>query len=251
MPRRAAISVSFALAALAIPAAAFAGPPYLTDDPEPTDPGHWEIYNFVGGSRSPDGLDGETGFDLNYGAAENLQLTMVLPLAYSAKGYSLDGLKAGSGVIELAAKLKLLHESEDGKGLMPDLAVFPRLFVPTNPAFGPAHINLFLPVWVGKDFGKWSVFGGGGYDINPPPEGRNFWQGGIAISRALGERASLGAEVWRQGADAPGAPGTTTVNVGATWRFTKHWSLIGSAGPSFIDGGRHGSDVYLALKLDD
>ena len=28
---------------------AFAGPPYLTDDPVPTDTGHWEIYAFTAG----------------------------------------------------------------------------------------------------------------------------------------------------------------------------------------------------------
>ena len=39
--------VHFAALALAGSAtAAFAGPPYLTDDPIPTDTGHWEIYAF-------------------------------------------------------------------------------------------------------------------------------------------------------------------------------------------------------------
>ena len=252
MPGRPAIfclrRAAAALAVLAIPAAALAGPPYLTDDPEPTDTGHWEVYDFVGGAKSADGLGGEAGFDLNYGAAKDLQLTAVLPIGYSARNYALGDFKAGGGVIELAAKLKLLHQSETG--WTPDLAVFPRLFIPTDAAFGPARVNLFLPVWLGKDFGKWSVFGGGGYDINPGPQGRSFWQGGIAVSRALGERASVGGEIWRQGADAAGGGATTTVNLGATWRFTKHWSLIGSAGPTFEDGGGRGSDVYVALKLD-
>ena len=252
MPRAPAITISASLAAalavLAISAAAQAGPPYLTDDPEPTDTGHWEIYNFVGGAKGADGLGGEAGFDLNYGAARDLQLTAVLPIGYSARNYALGDFKAGGGVIELAAKLKLLHQSQGG--WTPDLAVFPRVFIPTNTNFGPAKVNLFLPVWLGKDFGKWSLFGGGGYDINPGPQGRNFWQGGVALSRALGERASVGAEVWRQGADAPGGGGATTANLGATWRFSKHWSLIGSAGPTWEDGGGHGSDVYLALKAD-
>ena len=33
--------------------AAAYGPPYVTDDPEPTDTGHWEIYNFVMASARP------------------------------------------------------------------------------------------------------------------------------------------------------------------------------------------------------
>ena len=38
---------ALALASLAFPAAA--GPPYLTDDPVPTDLGRWEIYGFASG----------------------------------------------------------------------------------------------------------------------------------------------------------------------------------------------------------
>jgi len=250
MPRAAAIAISSTLAAaiLAAPAAALAGPPYLTDDPEPTDQGRWEVYAFVGGAKSPDGLDGETGLDINYGAARDLQLTAVVPLGYAARDYSLDGLKAGGGVLEFAAKLRLLHQSDTG--WRPDVSVFPRLFVPTDVAFGPAHANLWLPVWAEKDFGPWSVFGGGGYDINPAPEGRNFWQGGIAVTRSFGQRASLGAELWRQTADTPTGGGFTAANLGATWRLSRRWSLIGSAGPTWQDDGGHGSDLYMALKLD-
>jgi len=233
---------------LAAPAAAWAGPPYLTDDPEPTDPGHWEIYDYVLGLQSPDGLDGEAGFDINYGAAKDLQLTAVLPLGYSARNYSLQGFDAGVGTIELAAKVKFLHQSEGS--WLPDVSFFPRVFVPTTPRFGPGQMNLWLPFWAEKDFGPWSVFGGGGYQINPPPDGRNFWQWGMAVSHSLGERASLGAELWRQTDDAPTGGAFTAVNLGATWKLTKYWSLIGSTGPTWEDAGRHGSDFYAALKLD-
>ena len=37
-------AVALCAAVLAAPATAWAGPPFLTDDPEPTDTGHWEIY---------------------------------------------------------------------------------------------------------------------------------------------------------------------------------------------------------------
>ena len=36
--------LALAFAALLAPAAAWAGPPFMTDDPEPTETGHWEIY---------------------------------------------------------------------------------------------------------------------------------------------------------------------------------------------------------------
>jgi hypothetical protein len=259
MPRRAAIAnpgrLAAALAALLAPAAvlfapaaARAGPPYITDDPQPTDPGHWEVYDYVLGVEAPGALAGEAGFDINYGAAKDVQLTAVLPLGYSARGYSLSGFDAGAGTIELAVKMKLLHQSDDS--WLPDASFFPRVFAPTEAKFGPGRPNLWLPVWAEKDFGPWSVFGGGGYQLDPGPGAQDFWQGGIALTRSFGEKASLGAELWRQGNDTPGAGAFTAVNLGATWKLTRYWSLIGSAGPAWEDHHAHGSDFYLALKLD-
>jgi hypothetical protein len=81
---------------------AMAGPPYLTDDPEPTDYRHFEIYAFTDGMATRSDTGGETGIDFNYGGAPNLQLTATVPVAYDiAAGGPLVG---GLGNIELAAK---------------------------------------------------------------------------------------------------------------------------------------------------
>ena len=66
-------AVAIVLLGLAQPA--LAGPPYLSDDPEPTDYKHYEIYTFSNGTATRDGRSGEAGIDFNYGAAPNLQLT--------------------------------------------------------------------------------------------------------------------------------------------------------------------------------
>lgn len=111
-------------AALLAPALAVAGPPYLTDDPQPTEPGHWEIYNFVQGTVGYGALLGEAGLDLNYGGAKNLQLTAVLPIGfYNENGFSATGLRTGTGMVELAAKYEFLHQSDNG--WLPDVSVFP------------------------------------------------------------------------------------------------------------------------------
>ena len=71
------------LAALVLLArSAWAGPPYITDDPEPTQFKEFEIYFFAGGSDARDGSEAATGIDFNYGAVPDLQLTMVVPVAY-------------------------------------------------------------------------------------------------------------------------------------------------------------------------
>ncbi len=227
-----------------------AGPPFLTDDPQPTDTGHWEIYNFANATRGADhAIDGEAGIDLNYGAAKGLQLTAVLPLAYdNPNGFSAHGLRGGGGVIELAAKYKVVHQDEHG--WTPDIAIFPRAFVPTDNRFGPPHANLLLPVWAEKDVGPWQVFGGGGYQINPGSGQRNFWQGGLAVNRVMSKRLTLGAEVFGQTRDTSAGGGFSAVNVAATYKLIQHWSLLASAGPTWEQGGGHGDVFYLALKAD-
>ncbi|MEO8454989.1 MAG: hypothetical protein ABI454_07505 [Sphingomicrobium sp.] len=47
---------------------------YLTDDPGPTDTGHWEIYAFSAGEGRDSTVDDESGFDLNCAAVKGVQL---------------------------------------------------------------------------------------------------------------------------------------------------------------------------------
>ena len=48
---------------------AVAGPPFVSDDPEPTPYHQFEIYTFDNGTNTRDGTAGETGVDFNYGRA--------------------------------------------------------------------------------------------------------------------------------------------------------------------------------------
>src|SRR5690348_9179471 len=91
---------------------AVAGPPYITDDPEPTEFGHYENYVFATGTNTRDSTAASTGLDLNYGGARELQLTAVLPLAYQAPPGG--GTAANLGNIELAAKYRFLHQADIG-----------------------------------------------------------------------------------------------------------------------------------------
>jgi len=225
---------------------AYAGPPFITDDPEPTETAHWEIYNYVQGVKAGGVFAGSGGFDINYGGFEDVQLTAVVPGNFETGSQA----RAGLGDIELATKYRFLHQQDDS--LVPDLAIFPRLFVPTaNRHFGSGRLALFLPVWAQKDFGQWSLFGGGGYDINPGPGQRNYWQGGVALSRALTDRFSLGMEVYRQTADTDAAKPFTVLNLAATYAMTAHWSLMLSSGPLIENAAANGRyDVYFALQAN-
>ena len=48
---------------------AIAGPPYISDDPEPTDYQHFEIYMYNLGTAARNGSNGQSGIGFDYGAA--------------------------------------------------------------------------------------------------------------------------------------------------------------------------------------
>ena len=247
-PRRLPLSSAAALllaAVLGATAPARAGPPFVTDDPVPTDRGHWEVYNFVSGVRADGATGGQPGVDINYGGAEDLQLTAVIPL-----GFDTGEGRAGVSNVELAAKYRFLHQNKTTP--TPDLAFFPRVITPTGGArLGTGHVQLLLPVWAEKDFGPWTVFGGGGLTFNPGRDQRDFWLSGIGVTRALTKRVSLGVEMYHHTRDARDGVDFTGVNVGALLKLSDHWSLIGAGGPGVQNARAEGqSSFYFALKAD-
>ncbi len=210
---------------LAATVPAVAGPPYLTDDPEPTDYRHFEIYTFNNGTVTRGDTAGETGIDFNYGGAPNLQLTATVPLAFDAP--SGGPLVAGPGNVELAAKYRFLTQQNFGL----DVAVFPRIFLPSASSnVGDQHASFLLPVWVEKDWDKWSAFGGGGCEYNRSWNSRNFCLAGMVLTRQVTDTLQLGVEVFHQTPDAPGALATTSLGVGARYDLNDTFHLLGYVG---------------------
>ena len=224
--------------------AAVAGPPYQTDDPEPTELHHWEIYNFVDFDGRGGLIDGAAGLDLNYGAAKGLQLTATLPAAFAhAPG---EKWRAGAGDLELGAKYRFIDDEETGW----QAAVFPRVILPTATRdLGGRRTRLLLPLWVQKDFGKTSLFGGGGYEINPGPGNNDFWQAGLAVTHDLNDKLSLGAEAVWQSADTRGGDSSSGVDIGIIRKLGGPYSLLLAGGPSFA-GGQTSYHGYAALALN-
>lgn len=225
---------------------AYAGPPFLTDDPVPTEQGRWELYGpFLEIEGRGEVFGGASGVELNYGAAESLQLTVGLPAAFSRES---DKWRWGAGDIEVSAKYRIINDDASGV----QVALFPGLSVPTaSNGMGAGRVTALLPVWVQKDFVAWSIFGGGGYAINPGAANRNYWTGGIALSRQWNDRVLLGLEVDRQGPDEISGAATTSLGVGAIYDIQGPLRLLASGGPDFEDGGGTvGYHAFLALGID-
>jgi len=225
---------------------AWAGPPFLTDDPEPTDTGRWEIYApLLEAEGNGADFEGATGVEINYGVAPNVQFTFELPVGYAHES---GGAAWGLGDVAVSLKYRFYHNEDLGLSI----AAFPGLTLPTaTNGMGAGEVTGFLPIWVQKDFGLWSVFGGGGYAFNPGEGNRDYLSGGIAVSRQMTERFTLGVEVDHQGADATDGEATTSLGIGAIYQLHAPYRLLASAGPTFDDSGETtGFHAFLALGLD-
>ncbi|MBU6464227.1 MAG: transporter [Bradyrhizobium sp.] len=211
---------------------AVAGPPFISDDPEPTPYHQFEIYTFNNGTNARDGTSGETGIDFNYGAAPDLQLTTTLPAGFDRRAGG--GTNFGLSNIELAAKYRFLHQ--DTFGL--DVAIFPRVFLPSgsntlssgSSTIGDNHASLLLPIWVEKDWkGGWSAFGGGGC-VFSEIRMTDFCEAGAVVTYQVLPKLQIGGELFHQTADAHGTPATTSLGVGWRYDVNETFHLLGYVG---------------------
>jgi hypothetical protein len=164
----------------------------------------------------------------------------------SASHAPLEGWRSGSGDVELGVKYRFF--TDERRGL--SASIFPRAIFPTSSLAEGGKTRILLPLWLGKDFaGGTSLFGGGGYEINPGSGNRDFWQAAVAITHDLGKSFSLGAEVTRQGADTVGGTAQTRAGIGSIVKLGGPYALLVSGGPTWTEH-RTGYHLYLALGLD-
>jgi hypothetical protein len=221
-----------------------AGPPYLSDDAEPTDYEHFEIYAFANGTVGRDGSGGEAGIDFNYGATPDLQLTAVLPAGYARPSGGPSDVDLGN--IELAVKYRVLHQDDFGV----DVAVFPRVFLPAgSPQVGERHASFLLPVWVQKDWGKLSGFGGGGCVLNRGSDSRNFCLVGWAMTYQVLPKLQLGGELFHQTADTVGGRASTVAGAGIKYDVTDNYHLLGYFGPTVQNAAETNRYTWYASVL--
>ena len=231
--------------ALLFPAPLFAGPPYTTDDPEPVDYQHWELYLASQHEIARDGASGTLPhIEVNYGAMPNLQLHVIAPLAYARP----TGGEAsyGPGDIELGAKFRFVQEGD----WIPMVGTFPLVEIPVGnqtKGLGSGHWHGLLPLWLQKSVGAWTSYGGGGYWFNPGAGNRNYGLFGWQLQRRLAELATLGAEIFYTTADRTGGSGNLRFNVGLVLDFTQKHHLLVSAGRSIA--GETRLQGYFAYQL--
>lgn len=183
-------ATAFAIAMLLASSLASAGPPYTTDDPEPVEHRHWELYL---ASQSFHDRDGRTGtaphVEVNYGVVPDVQLHVIAPLAYSVPD---NGPSAyGYGDTELGIKYRFVQEQK----WVPIIGTFPLLEAPSGArsrGLGNGSAQVLVPVWLQKSFGPWTTYGGAGVWIDAGDRDRHWWTS-VGRSSAESARASRSA----------------------------------------------------------
>jgi hypothetical protein len=241
MSRSKAFVPALVLAAAMSSSQAWAGPPFLTDDPEPVEFKHWEFYAATQWSAERHAVSGTAPHvEVNYGALPNLQLHVIVPavLAWSSG----SAVEYGLGDIELGAKFRFLEEGE----WRPQVGVFPLVTLPTGSqarGLGAGKAQGLLPLWIQKSFGPWTTYGGGG--LRFASDGRAAVLGWL-LQRKISEPIALGAEAYVT-APLNGDAVQVQLNLGTVVDFSDEHHLLLLLGPSFGAGAE--AQAYLAYQL--
>ena len=223
----------------------FAGPPFRTDDPIPVDYHHGEIYLFSTGTRDAEGTSGlGPAVEFNYGPLPNIMLHLVAPMAYDAPEG--EDSNFGYGDTEIGIKYRLVHETKE----VPAIGIFPLVEIPTgnqDKGLGNGQAQCFLPVWLQKDFGKWTTYGGGGYWINPGDGNKNYWFSGILLQYSFADAFYLGGEIFYQTADTVDGKNSMGFNVGGGVPLVRHFQLLFSAGRELTNTSSNRFSYYIGL----
>ena len=227
-----------------LPSASWAGPPFITDDPEPVEYHHEEFYI---SSQYADNKGGKEGtlphLEFNSGIIPDVQVHLLVPFAFVQQngGPAMYGL----GDTEVGVKYRFIHETD----ILPQMGIFPIMHLPTGDrdrGLGGGHVPFFLPLWLQKSAGPWTTYGGGGYWSNPGSDNRNFWQLGWLVQREIGKVITVGAEMFYFGKDAAGGRDRVGYNAGGIFDVSEEHHILFSGGRDISGDNRF--SLYLGYQ---
>lgn len=245
MSKRSARAAGLGLAIVFARRQASAGPPFVTDDPEPIGHRHWELYVASQNYHDSTGWTGTAPhFEANYGVVPNVQLHVIVPLAYSVpRG---EVAHYGFGDMELGAKIRFVQESQ----WVPQIGTYPMLEVPSGSerlGLGNGSAQVSLPLWIQKSFGPWTTYGGPGFWLDTGKTDRHWWYLGWELQRRLVEELALGVEFFYLTPKDAGGEHDARFNVGAIIDVTETHHILISAGRGFV--GPNLFQGYLAYLV--
>jgi hypothetical protein len=228
---------------LIIPTFLIAGPPFLTDDPQPVDFMHWEFYISSQSQFSDNNVDATLPhFEINYGFIPDVQVHLIVPMQYTKRESSIEYSYVST---EVGVKYRFINLDNGIQA-----GVFPIAEVPTGKKVtlvGENNLKFFLPLWLQISAGKFTSYGGAGYWINPGTGNKNWvytgWQGQYDFSETI----TLGGELFYHTSDSNDSEGGAGFNVGGYINIDEHNHILFSVGHNLT--GTNTTTGYVGYQL--
>jgi hypothetical protein len=221
-----------------------AGPPFVTDDPEPPPPGGWEINVPFILERTPGTTDIDALlFDLNYGLPD-IQLKLEFPIKVVREDGR--GTAAGAGDLLLGVKWRFLNDEQ----AQFQLGVYPQLLLPTGDhahGLGDGGSAFVSPLLAQKNWEKWTLYGNVGFWWQTGAETRNYFYAGAVLEREVTERLTLGVELFGNSPKERGDRSELAFNLGGVWKLSKHVNLLFAGGRDIV--GDTTAMGYIGLQI--
>jgi len=217
-----------------------AGPPFVTDDPEPPPPGGWEInVPFVLERASGSTEIDAPLFDLNYGLPD-IQLKLEVPIKIVHEDSN------GTGDLLIGVKWRFFNSEKS----QVQLGVYPQMLLPTGNharGLGEGRTAFVLPLVAQKSWDKWTLYGNVGFWWKTAAEARNYVYAGAVLERDINERLTLGAELFGNSPKERGGRSDVAFNLGGSWKLSTHVNLLFAAGRDIV--GDTTAMAYVGLQV--
>lgn len=228
----------------------YAGPPFLTNDPDVTPYKETDFYFYSQSFKNADGsLIEAPSLEMDWGFAQNWELAVFVPYDIWFAPTDDQSNSSGLGDTYLQVEYRFVQEST----YLPAIAIQPQISIPTGNAsrnLGYGTPTYQIPIWMEKSFGSWVIDTGGGYNFNSSSNSNNNGFAGFLVQKNFNTKLTLGAEIFYQGATGPseGSGAYTLLNVGATYNFTPRFSFLCSVGNSIA--GEENFITYVGFLWD-
>jgi hypothetical protein len=221
-----------------------AGPPFVTDDPEPPPPGGWEINVPFILERTPGKTEMDAPLlDFNYGLPD-VQLKLEFPIKIVHEDS--NGTVSGAGDLLLGMKWRFLNNEQSQL----QLGIYPQLLLPTGDqarGLGEGRSAFVFPVVAQKNWDEWTLYGNIGFWWQTAAETRNYVYAGAVLEREINERLTIGAELFGNSPKERGGRSDFAFNLGGTWKWSKHVNLLFAGGRDIV--GDTSAMGYIGLQF--
>jgi Putative MetA-pathway of phenol degradation len=221
-----------------------AGPPFVTDDPEPPAPGGWEInVPFILERTSGQTEMDAPLFDFNYGLPD-IQVKLEFPIKIVHEDS--NGTAAGAGDLLIGVKWRFFNNEK----FQLQIGTYPQLLLPTGDdshGLGEGRLAFVLPLVAQKSWDKWTLYGNVGFWWRTAAETRNYVYAGAVLEREINERLMLGVELFGNSPKERRANSYFAFNIGGTWKLNANLNLLFTGGRDIV-GDTHAM-AYIGLQF--